>query len=220
MAAAPKHPRVTAKQLKADQASAAKGRAVQKATRAAAIAKTGKPPPRSKKQAAASKAWAAAGRAAQAATRAGKTPVKPKAATAGIPQANLSVTGELPGKTAIPLHFLPACVPVALAAHLHAFTGLWLPDEDVAAWYKLVQRGPIGDLLEYAAVEGFSGHRLKIFQRCDPERALPGMLCGLQTPAGYHAVLAHPAGVLTWGMVMPWPGAPAEAWHLEWEDLR
>jgi hypothetical protein len=33
---------------------------------------------------------------------------------------------------------------------------------------------------------------------------------------GYHAVLAHPYGMVSWGWVMAWSGEPQEAWELQW----
>lgn len=212
MAVAPKHPKRSPAQVKASQKFAAAGRSAQARTRAAAIAKTGKPPPRTAKQKAATKNFAASGRAAQAARRAGKQPApKKKAAAPDIrPRCGVSTQG------ALSLHELPACGPVALAEHLAAFTGITASDEEVLALHERAGVVTLANLFE-AAADGFAGTRLAWFERCDPGTVAPGLVYGVQLPAGYHAVLSHPAGMLTWGRLMPWYGTPEEAWWLEWE---
>ena len=34
---------------------------------------------------------------------------------------------------------------------------------------------------------------------------------------GYHAVLAHPYGMISWGLLMARSGEPREAWALQWD---
>ena len=204
MAQHPRHKPRSAKQVKASQKAAAAGRRSQHQARVAAILKTGKPPPRSGKQQAASRAAASAGRAAQAARRAGKTPVSHKKAAA-------------PLDTGSPLDQLPACAPAALAGHLHAMTGILVPDEEILALHELVRQVRLGDLLEHVAAEGFGGMRLRSFQPCDPDLTVPGLIYGVQLPWGYHAVVSHPYGMISWGTLWPLLGTPEEAWHLEWE---
>jgi hypothetical protein len=220
MSAAPKHARRSPAQVTASKRFAAAGRASQAAARSAAIAKTGKPPPRSKKQQAASRAWASAGRAAQKARRSGKQPVKPKAAAARYPQPGLELPPAGPGESRFSLHLLPACGPVALAEHLAMFTGIHLPDESVLALHNQAGVVSLAELLERAAAEGLAGPGTKLawFERCDPDTAVPGLICGIELPGiGYHAVLLREAGMLSWGRVLPLAGRPDEAWWLEWE---
>jgi len=246
MAAQPRKAKRSPAQVKASQAFARAGRAAQAKVRQAAIAKTGKPPPRSRKQQAASRNFAAAGRAAQAARRAGKQPVKPKAVAApcpdmlgsagslnkpapqlrptGLPaplnsQFQLEPGPFIPSEPAFSLHRLPACGPVALAEHLAVFTGILVPDEAILALHDRAGVISLDGLLERVAAEGLAGPetRLAHFERCDPDTAVPGLIYGIQLRVGYHAVLLRPDGMLSWGQVMPRHGVPAEAWWLEWE---
>ena len=208
-------------QVKASKKFASAGRSAQARSRAASIAKTGKPPPRTKSQRAASKKWAAAGaqasHAAAVARRAGKTPAPKKAAKAPLNcQPDLDPGGLAPAESPVSLHLLPVCAPAVLAEHLALFTGVIAADEEILALHYLVHPVSLADLLEYVALEGFAGARLKSFRPCDPDAVVPGLVCGVQLPAGYHAVLAHPAGMISWGMLLPRHGTPAEAWHLEW----
>lgn len=198
----PKHPRTKA-QHAASVKWAKSGRAAQSATRAAAIAKTGKPPARSKSQHQASLHWAAAGRASQARARAHLKPLPTKKPALALPGYGL--------------HDLPVCAAVAVAEHLLAATGLCVTD---AAILELAARAPDGclaDYLEEAAAGGLAGARLSGFWPCDPDLFVPGLLFGVQFRRGYHTVLAHPSGMISWGMLMPVTGVPVEAWQLEWD---
>ena len=198
----PKHARTKA-QHAADMKFAAGGRAAQARTRAAAIAKTGKPPARSKRQHQAALKWAASGRAAQARSRAHLKP---------LPKTTPALA--LPGYG---LHDLPVCGPVAIAEHLLAATGVYATDEQIL---DLAARAPDGCLADYvveAASGGLAGVRLARFWRCDDESAVPGYLCGVRFRGGYHAVLMYPGGMLSWGMIMPVAGVPLECWWLEWD---
>jgi len=191
----PKH-KHTAAQVAAEHKFAAAGRASQARKRSAAIAKTGKPPPRSKKQTQASVKFAAAGRAAQARKRAHLKPLPKKKPT----------VGDLP------------CGPVAIAEHLYAATGICVPDAAILALGSadLAGGGCLADYLEAAATAGLGGVRLARFWRCDEDLAVPGLVCGVQLRGGYHAVLSHPRGVISWGLLMPRLGVPDESWFLEW----
>jgi hypothetical protein len=220
MAAAPKAKVVkkvshlTAKQLAADKANLARARAAQK----------GKP--RTAKQVAASRRNLAKARAAQKARRSGKSKVTAKKAAA--PQVNLdfrelgaSEPGfslDLPGGRNI--HLLPACAPVALAEHLAFWTGIIPSAAEILTLHaKSSGQCTVADLLELASAEGLAGIRLESYRRCDPDLAVPGWLYGTDTRWGYHAVLALPGGMASWGQVLPLAGTPREAWHLEWAVL-
>jgi hypothetical protein len=116
---------------------------------------------------------------------------------------------------------------VAVAAHLAAFTGSYVPDGSVLELAELARDATMDGLLELVRAEGFpgTGEKLAHFERCDPGTEVPGLVYGLQLPQGYHAVLAHPdgPGAISWGLLVPWcvllhdGAAPAEAWWLEWE---
>ncbi len=190
----PKHKR-TAAQAAAAHTFAAAGRAAQARTRAAAIAKTGKPPPVSKKRHQAALKWAAAGRASQARARAHLKPLPKKTPT----------LGGLP------------CAPSAIAEHLYATTGIVASDDAILGLAARVPNGHLGDYLAEATAGGLTGVRLAGFWRCDEELFVPGLVYGVELPGGYHAVLSHPAGVVSWGLLLPWMGVPAEAWQLRWE---
>lgn len=219
MSPAPKHKHKSPAQVRAGKAYAAAGRAAQAKTRAAAIKKTGKPPPRSKAQQAASKNWAAAGRHAQAARRAGKTPVSHK--KAALPCRHAPVTSHVP----LRMLWLPGCddeLPVcgvtAVANHLLAATGIAATDAEMLALHLLAggdDGARIETVLDAAVHEGLAGHKLILFGQAD--RASPGTVCGLAMGSGYHAVLAHPWGMVSWGMLLPWAGCLEEAWYLDWE---
>lgn len=199
MATAPKaqaqaaHPKVTAKQLAADRQNLKKARAVARKL------------PRSAKQKNASRHNLVKARAAQKARRSGKTAVAPKKAAAEL----------LTGRS---IHQLPACAPVVLAAHLAWWHGIEIPEEKILELHGVLGgAAPITDVFEYAAAEGFCGFRPDSWTRCDVStQGVPGLIYGVTVTTGYHAVLALPAGVLSWSTVLPWPGEPAEAWHLEW----
>ena len=192
---APVKPR-SAAQIAAGRAWAAAGRAAQ----------VGKP--RTAKQIAASRANLVKARAAQSAQAAGKKYVS-AAKTATAP---LAVPRETPL-----LDSLPACAAAALAEHLWYWTGTAVTDEEVLALHELAggHGAPIAEVLEAAAEHGLGGWRPDTWTGyAEP---VPGLLCGLQLAAGYHAVLALPRGMLSWGMILPWPASPEEMWHLEWQ---
>jgi hypothetical protein len=193
----PKH-KATAAQAAAAHKFAAAGRAAQARTRAAAIAKTGKPPPVSKKRHQVALKWAAAGRAAQARKRAHLKPLPVK-------------------KPAWTLHGEPVCAPVAIAEHLAAITGIIAPGDSLVRLAARVPGGCLGDFLAEVAASGLAGVSLAWYTPCDPDALTPGLVCGLDMPGGYHAVLSHPAGMVSWGSVMGWQGAVDQAWWLEWE---
>lgn len=219
--------KISAKQLAADRGNLVKAR------------KTLKGRPRTEKQLAASRRNIAKARQATHARSQGKTYVTKKAAKAPAPdtwtfavqgQRNLDLPGLVPSETGVPLdlHALPVCGPVAVAGHLAAFTGAWVPDENVLELWNIVQDATMADLLEYLRAEGFpgSGEKLAHFEQCDTDAPVPGLVYGLELPQGYHAVLAHPdgdRGAISWGLLVPWcallhdGAAPAEAWWLEWE---
>ena len=200
MATAPKVSHQTAKQHAASVSNLRKARA-------AAHLK-----PRTAKQKAASRRSLAKARAAQKSRRGGKTPVAHKKAAAPL----VSRETDLP--TSQNVHLLPACAPVVLAAHLAWWHGIEVPGEKILELHGVLGgAAPITDIFEYAAAEGFCGFRPDTWARCDVStQGVPGLIYGLAVPTGYHAVLALPAGVLSWGTVLEWPGEPAEAWHLEW----
>jgi hypothetical protein len=217
---APKHKHRSPAQVRAGKAYAAAGRAKQAATRKAAIAKTGKPPPRSKAQKNASRAWASAGRSAQAARRAGKTPVShKKAALPALARAHTlaepGIVLWLPGCD----EELPVCAVTAVANHLLAATGIIAADDEMLALHELAggdSGATIGDILDAAVTCGLAGRRLARFGMAD--RTSPGTVAGLRMAAGYHAVLVAPAGMMiSWGMILPQLGDPEEAWYLDWE---
>jgi len=209
VAAVTKKAAVSAKRVAANKKYAAAGRAAQKArTLAYQKAHGGKKPPRTKKQIAAANKYAAAGRAAQKARRAGKTPVQAKTAKA---PANSQLGWDLD------LHLLPVCGPVALAEHLiMQFPWADITDQDIADLARYAGTVTLANLFEAAAEHGLGGYVLDTWTRCDEELAASGMVAGLDTGNGYHAALIDPAGILSWGMVLPWPSRPAEAWHLGW----
>lgn len=195
MAQAPKISHISAKQRAADVANLRKARAA--ASRL----------PRTAKQKAASRLNLAKARAAQKSRRAGKkyAPAKKAAAPAVVDYApDLGV------------HSLPLCGPAALAAHLRSWLAVGVPVIDVLTLHGLLGAASLPDLFEAAAQVPLAGYVLGTWTRCDEELAVPGLVYGLQLPGGYHAALGHPAGIVSWGMVLPWPAAPAEAWHLEW----
>jgi hypothetical protein len=119
------------------------------------------------------------------------------------------------------LDFYPACAAAAVAEHLAKFTGIIVPDASVLRLNEIVQTPPLSDLLEYLKAEGFpgTGIRLSHFEPCGPDYdVVDGLLYGVQLPrSGYHAVLAVPGGMISWGRLLPLHGTPEEAWWLEWE---
>lgn len=215
MATAPRKAKRSAKQAAASKAWASAGRAKQKATRAQAIAKTGKPPPRSKAQKAATQKFQTAGaQATHARSVAAKLGVQyqaPKKAAAPLEADSLAISADA-------IHLLPVCAAVVLAEHLLVATGVFATDEEILSLANLAGDVSLPDLLELVRAEGFCGMRLTAFRRMDPGLIVPALVCGVETENGYHAALAHPAGMLSWGMVLPWPAAPAEAWYLEWTE--
>lgn len=198
----PKHKRTKA-QHAASLKFAAAGRSAQAKTRAAAIAKTGKPPARSKHQHQAALRWAASGRAAQARTRNHLKPLPKKAPALALPGCGL--------------HDLPVCGPVAIAEHLLAATGVYATDGQILDLAMRTSGGCLADYLEQAATGGLAGVRLARFWRCDDELAVPGLVYGMQFRRGYHSVLMRPDGMLSWGMLLPVIGRPLEAWGIKWD---
>lgn len=224
---------VTPKQLAADRANLRKARAAQAGR------------PRTAKQRSASRHNLVRARAARSARKHGQkfaapvTSKKPKAASlessgspaglarlllpAGLPEAPaLDPAGQwretihLPGRDSW-LHSLPACAAVAVAAALEYQTGIAATADEILILHeKTSGEATFGELLELLSVKGFAGARLISFRPCDPDLAVPGLVYGLAVPAGYHAVLATDAGVLSWGRELSWPGAPQEAWLLDW----
>jgi hypothetical protein len=199
----PKHPRTKA-QHAASVKWAKAGRSSQAETRAAAIAKTGKPPPRSKSQHQASLRWAASGRASQARARAHLKPLPKKQPALALPGYGL--------------HDLPVCAAVAVAEHLLAATGIFATDAGILDLAARVPGGCLADYLAEAAAGGLAGARLSGFWPCDPGMFVPGILYGVQFRQGYHTVLTQGRNsMISWGMLMPVTGVPVEAWHLEWD---
>jgi len=197
----PKHKR-TAAQRAASIKFAQAGRSAQASSRAAAIAKTGKPPPVSKARHQAALRWAAAGRASQARKRAHLKPLPKKQPTLARGESEL--------------HGLPVCAAVAVAEHLYATTGVVASDADILVLAGRCGGGCLGDYLEAAATVGLGGLRVSRFWPCDDDLIIPGLVYGVQMRDGYHAVLAVPDGVVSWGMILPRLGVPTEAWHVEW----
>ena len=224
-------------QTAASRKWASAGRAKQSAVRAAyKKSHHGNPPPRTKKQHAASVRAAAAGRAAQAARRQGK-PVQSRAKPKAPPpdtwtvQRNLDLPGLVPSETGVSLdlHALPVCGPVAVAEHLAAFTGGFVPDESLLALWELTRDATMDGLLEHVRAEGFPGfpgERLAWFEQCDPDYrgARPGLRAAACRRATTPCSRTRTAqGAVSWGLLVPWcallhdGAAPAEAWWLEWE---
>lgn len=220
MAVAPRAKKRSPAQIAAGKAFAAAGRAAQASARAAAIKKTGKPPPRSKAQQAAAKKFAAAGQAALAARRAGKTPVTAKNRAAAAP-------GDLvlyPG-SAWPTgcnDVAPTCAAVAVASHLQAVTGFTMPDADILKLHAMAG-GENGATIENV-LGAMQEHWLKLRTRVrllsffpvDEQFLLAGMVVGVRLGHEGHAVVASPGGMISWGREMAWAGEPEEAWALEW----
>lgn len=203
----PKHKRTVA-QHAADIKFAAAGRAKQHKTREEAIAKTGKPPPLSPKRAKAAHQaglkWAAAGRASQARKR---NHLKP------LPKKKPALAGTAGG-----LHDQPVCAAVAIAEHLTAMTGVSVADAEVLGLARAADGGCFEDFLCAAVYNGpLGGVQLGGYWQCDEDLFVPGLVYGVEMLGGYHAVLAHPYGMVSWGMVLPLLGTPREAWHLDWE---
>lgn len=216
---------LTKKQHAQAVAAAAKGRAAQKATHA--YEKKHGLPVQTKAQQKASKQNIVRARAAQKARRAGKPYVsvkKPKARMPGLGQLlmqqNLNLPGAGTSKAADYLNLLPACGPVAVAAQLeYVFPWLAVDPAEVLGLHERLGVVSLPNLFEAVAEAGLAGMRLDTWTRCDEDVPVPGLVYGLTVPGGYHAVVAHPAGVLSWGGLMPWPGRPDDAWHLEWREL-
>jgi hypothetical protein len=143
--------------------------------------------------------------------------VRLKAAAPLNPRQDLAPAALTPAETGLPLHLLPACAPVALAAHLLMAAGTAVPEAEIRVWHERLGPVAIGDLLEAAAAESFAGWRLAGWTRCDEGQAVPGLLYGIRLGTRYHAVVACPGGLMTsYGSVLPRAGTPAEAWHLDW----
>lgn len=196
----PRHARTKAqhaasvKWAKAGRASQARRRAFDKAHGL---------PTQSKAQHQAALKWAAAGRAAQARKRQGLKPLPKKTPALGLPGYGI--------------HDLPVCAATAVAEHLLAAAGICACDAAILGLASRAAGGCLADYLEQAAAGGLGGVRLAGFWQCDPDVFTPGLLYGVQFRRGYHTVLSHPSGMISWGMLMPVTGVPVEAWHLEWE---
>jgi hypothetical protein len=139
-----------------------------------------------------------------------------KAAAPLNPQLTLDVHGELPTQSPVSLHLLPACAPVALAEHLAFMTGVRAAAPGILALHEQLGPVSIGDMLEAVAAAGFAGMTLEAWTRCDEDQPSPGLLAGIRLRAGYHAIVTVPGGMASWGLVLPPPGALAEAWQLDW----
>lgn len=220
MSVAPKVKKRSAAQIAAGKNFAAAGRAAQASARAAAIKKTGKAPPRSKAQKAATAKFLAAGQAALRARAAGKTPVKPKAKGALMPDELLYPGFDWPLGCN---DAIPTCASVAVAAHMQAVTGLTLTDAEILKLHNLAggdKGAQISDVLEAMAGNAlsFCYGRVKLlhFFRTDEQFLLSGLVVGVRLPHTGHAVVSAPGGMISWGRYMPWEGEPEEAWCLEW----
>jgi hypothetical protein len=219
MAVAPK-PKKTAAQAKAATAFAAAGRAAQAATRAAAIKKTGKPPPVSKARHQAALKWAAAGRASQAAAKAGKKVAKKKVAAVAPELLQAHPGAQWPvGCNDTD----PTCAAVAVACHLQAVTGFTMSNKDILKLHRLAggeTGATISDVLEAMQEHwaSFSKGRVRLlsFFQTDEQFIVAGLVVGVQLGHEGHAVLSCPGGMITWGRYLPWAGEPREAWAIEW----
>jgi len=196
VSAAPKISHVSPAQIAASRRNLIKARAALKARHY-----------RSPAQIAASRRNLGLARAAQRARAAGKKWVSPKKAKDGLPGA-------------AGLHALPACAPAAAAEHLAAYTGIIIPDRDVAELSIRLGVLPVADLFEYLRAGGWypGGPKLAHFERCDPDCGAPGLIYGIRLGTGYHAVMAYPGAMASWGMLLARSGTPEEAWWLEWEN--
>lgn len=202
----------SAAQVAAGKKFAAAGRASQASTRAA-NKKAGKPT-RTKAQTQASMKWASAGRSAQAARKAGKQPVSAKKAALPLAQYLGTPILWVPGC----IDDLPVCYATAIANSLLTTTGIGASDEDILTLHDHAggdDGATIANALDAASYHGLAGVKLKTFWQT--EEILPGMVVGVQTRLGYHAVLSHRFGLISWGLLMPRFGTPEEAWALEWE---
>lgn len=218
----PKVAKKSAAQAAAGKKFAAGGRAAQAAKRAAyAKSHHGAKLPRTKSQTQASMKWAAAGRASQAARKQGKTP--PKKAAAIAPPRPLDPPRDLPGWSMGCNDIGPTCASAAVANHLLAHTGLAMTEQEVILLHMLAggsDGADIPSVLEALrsrpalAAGGRAG--VAGFFRADEELAVPGLVVVTALAHGRHAVLSHPAGMVSWGGVLPWEGAPLEAWAIEW----
>jgi|SRR5215472_274647 len=211
------------KRSKAQQAAsqkwAAAGRAKQAAVRAKyRAAHHGAGPPQSKAQQAATKKWQRAGVAAQAARRQGKTPAKPKPRAAVMPQefALYQSASWVTGCNEL----MPTCSATAVANHLFAAMDYEAAEFEVYGLHRKAggdEGATIESVLEAVSCYGLGPYKLRRFFRTDQDVIICGLVVGINLPHGRHAVLSHPAGMVTWGQVVPWEGEPEEAWALEWE---
>lgn len=191
----------------------AKARAADKANLRKARAKARKLP-RTARQKAASRQSLVKARSAQKARRAGKGAV-----TAKKPQAALDRQGFIPSEPgySLDLHSLPVCAAAAMAASLQAQGGAVASAAEIIGLHERAGAVTLGGMCEAVAELGLAGWRLAWFAPADLAIPWPGMVCGIQLDAGYHAVLRTPAGLVSWGMDIPLIGSPEEAWMLEWE---
>jgi hypothetical protein len=214
MTAAPPKKKRSAAQIQAGQAFAAGGQSAQANTRAAAIKATGKPPPRSKAQQASAQNLAKSGRAAQAAKKSGKPPPKKAAMPLVTSSSLITPMIWLPGCN----DQLPTCGTVAVANQMLSTTGIIPSDADILILHEHAggnDGATIENVLEAAGHHGLAGVKLASYGTS--EDIWPGMVVGVQTRRGYHAVLSHEYGLISWGLLMPRFGEPGEAWALEWD---
>lgn len=183
--------RLTAKQIAADRANLAKARAKERKL------------PRTAKQIAASRRNLVKARAAQRHRK---------------KQAGSKKTAQAPLSTALDLHSLPVCAPVALAAHLQAWTGVVASTAEIWDLWLRAGETTLETTLEAATEHGLAGRALAGFWPADPLGFTPWLVYGVQLAIGYHAVLAGQDVMHSWGLVLPLTGRPEEAWHLEWAD--
>lgn len=218
----PKVAKKSAAQAAAAKKFAAGGRAAQAAKRASyKKSHHGQAPPRSKGQTQAAQKWAATGRAAQVAKRQGKTP--PKKAAAIAPLRSPDAPGYLPGWSLGCNDIGPTCASAAVANHLLAHTGLVMTEQEVMLLHMLAggdDGADVPSVLEAlrarpALVAGGRGSLARFFQ-ADEQTVVPGLVVVTALAHARHAVLSHPRGMVSWGGVLPWDGAPLEAWAVEW----
>jgi hypothetical protein len=158
----------------------------------------------------------AAKTAKKPATAKKKVPPKKKAA---LPAAAITAAPRavlwLPGCNDL----LPTCATAAVANHLYATAGIAASDRQLLALHELAggdDGARIETVLEAAVHHGLAGIRLASFGLAEDWE--PGLVCGIATGRGYHAVLAHPYGMVSWGLLLPRSGTLGEAWELEWEE--
>jgi len=117
----------------------------------------------------------------------------------------------------------PTCSALAIAYHLATVTGIVLADDEILALHRLaggtVDSGTSIEAALEAARSGGCRVRLRDFFRVAEDAPVPGLVMGISLPHDGHAVLTHPAGMVSWGRLMPFTGQREEAWALEWDIL-